>query len=110
MKNKILTPILLSAGLVTVFALQPVAATEICPSQNGYQSNGYVQVKGGRHHSRGDHHRRGGHHQRSRGHRGDNHNNNAWYFVDGLLRQIENHHRNGRHQSNEQHHRSSNHY
>ena len=111
MKRKILALALIGAGFITTLALKPAMATENCPLQNGYQSSGYVQVKGGKHHSRGGHHRRGEHHrndyyQRSR----RDHRSGTWYLVDGLLRQLEKHHHHGRHQSNNRHHSRSYYY
>jgi hypothetical protein len=114
MKYKIFTIALVGAGLLTTLALKPAMATESCPLQNGYQysdqSNGYVQVKGGRHHSRGGHHRNDYYQNNQGQHRGGNprrrNHNNTWYFIDGVLRQLHNFHRAGRHQSNSQHHNS----
>jgi hypothetical protein len=110
MKYKIFTIALVGAGLLTTLALKPAMATESCPLQNSFQSNEYVQVKGG------SHHRRGGNHQKDNYQSGKHHrssHNNTWYFVEGLLTQINrlhNRHGGDRHHRNGHNHSSSYYY
>ena len=87
MNKKLITRVLISITVATIFVAKPVLAEEWVGQQSGMYKDKvwhFTKVKRGGGHHRGENHRRGEHRRNGEHHRRGEHNNN-WFFVeDGL--------------------------